>query len=67
MKIKIVADSSINISEIKDVSFETVPLKIIAGDKEYIDTTELDVARMMDELDAYSGKSGHHVLIRVTG
>ena len=40
------------------VAFESVPLKIITNEKEYVDTATLDVQRMVDELSIYKGRSG---------
>lgn len=56
-KIRIVADSSANISELADVSFCSAPLKIITSEREYVDNEELDVASMVEYLSHYKGKS----------
>ncbi|MGM9614903.1 MAG: DegV family protein [Oscillospiraceae bacterium] len=58
MKIKLVVDCSANICQhiTQDISY--VPLKIVTKEKEYIDTPELDVAGMLQELKAYKGSSG---------
>ena len=60
MKRKIVADSSANVHEINDcaIPFSSVPLKIVAGDKEYRDDKALNVRSMVDDLSHYKGKSG---------
>ena len=58
MRYQIVSDSSSNIFHLEGVSYTTVPMKIIAGDREYIDTPDLDVRGMVDDLKAYKGKSG---------
>lgn len=58
MKIKIVTDSAANMYSMEGVDFESVPLKIITNEKEYVDTAELDVQRMVDELSIYKGRSG---------
>ncbi len=58
MKYKIVADSSANIRERERGDFSSVPLRIVTARKEYVDTKDLDVARMVEELQAYKGKSG---------
>ena len=58
MRYQIVSDSSSNIFHIEGVNYTTVPLKIVAGQKEYIDNPALDVRGMVDELKAYKGKSG---------
>lgn len=56
-EIKIVADSSCDILKLSDVWFESVPLKIIAGDKEYRDDAQLNVSEMVDYLLTYNGRS----------
>ena len=58
MRYQIVSDSSSNIFRVEGVPYTTVPMKIIAGDKEYIDDESLDVRGMVDDLKAYKGKSG---------
>ena len=58
MRYQIVSDSSSNIFRMEGVSYTTVPMKIIAGEKEYVDTEALDVRGMVDNLKAYKGKSG---------
>ena len=56
-KIKIIADSSADIPEISGISFESVPLKIITAQKEYVDDKNLDVKEMVDDLISYNGRS----------
>lgn len=58
MNYKIVADSSANLFTFPDVDFASVPLKIIAGEKEYVDTPVLDVDQMIDDLKHHKGRSG---------
>ena len=58
MKFKIVSDSSSNVMALSGVPFSSVPLKIIAGDKEYIDNADLDLAGMIGDLKKHKGKSG---------
>ena len=58
MRYQIVSDSSSNIFHIEGVNYTTVPMKIIAGEKEYVDDRSLDVRGMVDDLKAYKGKSG---------
>ena len=58
MRYQIVSDSSSNIFRMEGVSYTTVPMKIIAGEKEYVDTEALDVRGMVDALKSYKGKSG---------
>jgi len=58
MRYQIVSDSSSNIFHIEGVNYTTVPMKIIAGEKEYIDNADLDVRGMVDDLKSHKGKSG---------
>ncbi len=57
MKFKIVADSSSETKNIKDVPFSLAPLKIITAKKEYLDDDNLNVTEMVEELSSYKGKS----------
>ncbi len=50
MNYKIVSDSASNVFSLPEVSFSSVPLKIVCGNREYIDTPALDVEKMTDEL-----------------
>ena len=58
MSIQIVCDSSANILAMADSSYATVPMKIIAGDREFVDTPGLDLQGMVDFLKEHKGKSG---------
>lgn len=58
MKYKIIADSSSNILELSEVEYSSVPLKIIAGEKEYVDDKDLNIEDMIEYLANYKGKSG---------
>ncbi len=58
MRYQIVSDSSSNVFRMEGISYTTVPMKIIAGEKEYVDTEFLDVRGMVNDLKAYKGKSG---------
>ncbi len=58
MTFKIVSDSASDIFALDGVDFASVPLKIITDNKEYIDTAELDVEGMAEELKKYKGTSG---------
>lgn len=57
MNFKIVSDSSSNIFRQEDPFFASVPMKIIAQ-QEYMDVPGLDVAQMVQDLQAHKGKSG---------
>ncbi|MBQ7821817.1 MAG: DegV family protein [Clostridia bacterium] len=56
-KIKIVADSSGDLSSLPSVDFTSAPLKIITSEKQYVDNSELDVLEMVNDLQSYKGKS----------
>ena len=58
MSIRIVCDSSSNILQMEDLNYSTVPMKIIAGDREFVDTADLDLQGMVDFLKEHKGKSG---------
>ena len=58
MRYQIVSDSSSNVFHVEGASYTTVPMKIIMGDKEFVDTESLDVRGMVRDLKAYKGKSG---------
>lgn len=55
MKARFVADSSANCYT--NNVFASVPMKVQAGATEYVDDDNLNVPAMLDELDAYKGKS----------
>ncbi len=58
MKYKIVADSSANVYDLSDIPFSYAPLKIITSEKEYVDTPELNLQGMTDDLLTVKGKTG---------
>ena len=58
MKFKIVSDSSSNVFTFSGVPYETVPLKIITAEREYIDNAELDVGGMVKDLRTVKGRTG---------
>ena len=57
-KYKIVSDSSGDIHSLGDFPFASAPLKIIAGEREWIDNAELNIEEMVEYLLKYNGKSG---------
>lgn len=57
MEFKIVADSSSDILKLDGAEFESVPLKIITDEKEFIDDKDLDVNEMVEYLSHHKGKS----------
>ena len=56
-EIKIVADSSADLTSFTGTDFASAPLKIITSQNEYVDDKNLDVEGMVNELIKYSGKS----------
>ena len=56
-KMKIVADSSANLLELPQTEFAVAPLKIVAGDREFVDDQNLNVEEMVNFFDSYTGKS----------
>ena len=56
-KIKIVADSSCDIFELKHTEFATAPMKIVTAEREFVDDKALDVEEMAEFLYHYRGKS----------
>ena len=55
--VKIVADSSANLMELKTVAFGAAPLKIITAEREFVDNRELDVNEMIRFFKSYKGRS----------
>ena len=58
MNVKIVADSSANLPALAGIAYASVPLKILAGEQEYVDNAILDTEQMVRDLEAYQGRSG---------
>lgn len=58
MSYKIVSDSASNIFDLSEVDYENVPLKIITDEKEYVDTSDLDLEGMISDLENTKGKTG---------
>lgn len=57
MNYKIVVDSSADLLEMAGVALANAPLKITAGEREFVDDANLDVAEMVDYLRHYTGRS----------
>ena len=53
-RIKIVADSSADILDLKDIAFGVAPMKIITDEKEFIDDYKLDPSEMVEWFDTHS-------------
>ena len=57
MEYKIVMDSAGDLREMADANFASVPLKILAGDREFVDDATVNVEEMVDYMSTYMGKS----------
>ena len=57
MKSKIVMDSAGDLKELSGVDYANVPLKILAGDHEFVDSDEATVDEMIDFLKTYKGSA----------
>ena len=55
--VKIVADSSANLMELKTVAFDAAPLKIITAEREFVDDRNLDLDEMIRYFKTYKGRS----------
>ena len=55
---KIIADSSANIPALAGASYQSVPMTIRAGERDFVDDETLDPHELLDYLASYSGKSG---------
>ena len=58
MSMRIVADSSANLTTLADNSIISVPLTLRTDEREFVDNESLDIKEMTDYLAAYKGKSG---------
>ncbi|MFA7636382.1 MAG: DegV family protein [Monoglobales bacterium] len=56
MKNKLIMDSSCDIKVFEGIDFASTPVKIIAGEKEFIDNDEINTAEMVDFLKDYKSK-----------
>ncbi len=57
MSIRIVTDSSADITSLSAIPLGVAPLKIITTKQEYVDNATLNVDGMVNDLQAYTGKS----------
>ena len=57
MNSKIVLDSSGNLQRFEEIDFASVPLKILAGDREFVDDETTNVQEMVHFLGEYKGKA----------
>lgn len=54
---KIVSDSASNITALEGVKFASVSIRVLTDKNEYVDDSEAGVAKMVEELSVYKGKS----------
>lgn len=54
---KIVSDSASNITSLEGIDFSSVAIRVLTDNKEYVDDSEQGVAKMVEELSVYKGKS----------
>lgn len=57
MEHKLVMDTSGDILSFEGIDFASVPMKILAGDREFVDNEQTVVADMVDHLKNYKGKT----------
>ena len=55
--VKIVADSSANLTHLDSAPFDVAPLKIITAQREFVDDSHLDLGEMIEYFESYKGKS----------
>ena len=57
MGIRVVSDSSADLFEVQGIDYVTVPLQVTFGGRVYVDTAEVDTAKMMQRLSTHKGPS----------
>lgn len=57
MTYKIIADSSCNVYKMNDINYESVAMKILANDQEFVDSANIDLEAMFNYFTTYNGKS----------
>ena len=55
--VKIVADSSANVLDLRSIPFASAPLKVITDEREFVDDAALDLDAMAAWFDDYKGRS----------
>lgn len=55
---KLIADSSANLMMLEGVTYQSVPMTIRAGERDFVDDETLDTHELLDYLAAHNGKSG---------
>ena len=54
---KLIADSSANLTMLEGVTYQSVPMIIRAGERDFVDDETLDTHELLDYLAAHNGKS----------
>ena len=54
---KLIADSSANLTMLEGVTYQSVPMTIRAGERDFVDDETLDTHELLDYLAAHNGKS----------
>lgn len=57
MKIKLVADSSANINRVENAQYAKAAMKVLVGDRDFVDDDSLDIAAMQTALKEHKGKT----------
>ena len=57
MKIKLVADSSANLTSLSHCQFSSAPLKVIVGNREFVDDEKINVPLMLQTLNEHKGNT----------
>ena len=57
MEHKLVMDTSGDILSFEGIDFAAVPMKVMAGEREFVDNEQTSVADMVDYFKSYKGKS----------
>lgn len=57
MTYKVISDSSINLFDIGNSNYRTVPLHVIVGDENFIDNKDVDINKMQKALESFKGKT----------
>lgn len=57
MNYKIVMDSSSNLTELEGAAFVSAPLKVLSGEREFVDDGSTDIEEMVDYLSTYNGRT----------
>lgn len=57
MKIKLVADSSANVNKIDNADYAKAAMKILVGDRDFVDDDSLDIHAMQTALKEHKGKT----------